>query len=149
VDTKRLREIWDAIGAIEASADSPREHRLWAGDGDEIGRAFGHIGAGLTPEDVAFAFASGRRLLDAADALAALVATWDEHPVARFDRLADLYRRETGQWAPGKDVPDACNDALPYPERRDRWERWLTAYIERTETGPARRALAALAKEGA
>jgi len=54
----------------------------------------------------------------------------DEDPVARYDRLAEAFRRETGLMAPGKDIPAACGGDDDDETRMRRWIDWLKARNE-------------------
>ena len=56
----------------------------------------------------------------------------EENPTARYDRLADEFRRETGSRAPGKDpAPAEGDDGVDPHDRMDRWRKWN---LERAKT---------------
>lgn len=79
-------------------------------------------------------------LLEALASLAELYAMPGESNVDRFERVAELFHRETGCVAPGKDIAAASGDSMSGVERLTRWENW---YANRAE-----KARAALAKVG-
>lgn len=71
-------------------------------------------------------------------------------PNERFEALAERFYRETGIMAPGKDVPAASGDDMPYDERRKRWSEWQTARIDGFRATLARyRAALGTAEDGA
>jgi hypothetical protein len=47
--------------------------------------------------------------------------------LARFEELAEAFRRETGMLAPGKDQPAAMNGSPSLEERAERWRLWCAA----------------------
>ncbi len=49
-----------------------------------------------------------------------------ENDFERFERLADLFHRETGLMAPGKDRAAMSYDTSTYQERREAWDAWLS-----------------------
>jgi hypothetical protein len=81
--------------------------------------------------------AAAPQLLGALKALTELYALPGENNLERFERVAEMFLRETGCMAPGKDVSAASGDAMTHEERRERWEAW---YAERA--AKARAALA-------
>lgn len=82
-------------------------------------------------------------LLAALDGLQQFFAMPDECSIGRFDRLAEQYRRETGNWAPGKSIPDAYNDSTDDDTRRNEYDAWVQSKVD------AARAAIARAKGGA
>ena len=48
----------------------------------------------------------------------------DENPVAKFDRIAMAYNRETGNAPPGKSWPPEIDNATP-EEKRAMFEAWV------------------------
>ena len=43
----------------------------------------------------------------------------------RYEVLAELYHRDTGCVAPGKDSPAAAIDAVSQVENEEKWVQWL------------------------
>jgi hypothetical protein len=71
-----------------------------------------------------------RRVAELEGALRALVELYalpGESNSDRFERVAELYNRETGRYAPGKDVPFAAHDDEAYEDRIAQWEAWYAA----------------------
>jgi hypothetical protein len=67
-----------------------------------------------------------------------------ENDSALYDRQAEIFHKETWEYAPGKDVPSAVGYTKEYGERRNLWVDWMMK--KRAE---ARTALAAFdGKEG-
>lgn len=75
-----------------------------------------------------------RRLREALERLTELYALPGESNVDRFERVAEMFYRETGCYAPGKDVAAAAGDSTSMVERVARWEAW---YVARAEKGRA------------
>lgn len=75
-----------------------------------------------------------RRLREALERLTELYALPGESNVDRFERVAEMFYRETGCYAPGKDVAAAAGDSVSMVERVARWEAW---YVARAEKGRA------------
>jgi hypothetical protein len=79
----------------------------------------------------AFRFAAEREaeLVEALRGLDQFFARPDECSIGKFDRLAETYRRETGEWAPGKDIPDALGDSTSPEMRRERYDAWVQSKV--------------------
>ncbi len=55
-----------------------------------------------------------------------------EHVISRFERIAAMFKRDTGFTAPGKDVsPAAYEGAERGRERDERWNAWCKQPIDR------------------
>jgi hypothetical protein len=65
-----------------------------------------------------------RRMREALAKLCELYALPGESNFDRFERVADLFHRETGCMAPGKDESAASGNSTSYEERVARWEAW-------------------------
>ena len=53
----------------------------------------------------------------------------DENPVAKFDRIAMAYNRETGNAPPGKSWPPEIDNETP-EEKREMFEAWVDGKAE-------------------
>lgn len=69
-------------------------------------------------------------LLAALEGMQQFFAMPDEGSIDRFDRLAGQYRRETGNWAPGKSIPDAYNDSTDPETRRAQYDAWVQGKVD-------------------
>ena len=49
-----------------------------------------------------------------------------EGVLEHFERVADMFRLETGYMRPGKDVPPGMYHAGLNDERNEAWEKWMT-----------------------
>lgn len=56
--------------------------------------------------------------------LVALYAEPGESNLDRFERVAELFHRETGMLAPGKDQAAASGNSPTYEQRVEQWEAW-------------------------
>lgn len=75
------------------------------------------------------AVAEAGRLREAAAAALVLFIEPGEDTLTRFERIAELYRRDTGRLAPGKDIPMASSDDTPMEERRRLFDEWYNGRI--------------------
>jgi len=67
-------------------------------------------------------------LLNAARRIDERCAKDGEGPIRRFERLAEMFRRETGFMAPGKDAPAAGYAGEGHERQRQAaWEAWSKA----------------------
>lgn len=68
------------------------------------------------------------KLIDAAGKIDARMAFDGEGPLDRFERLAEMFRSETGYMAPGKSAPTAAYAGEEYERERDAaWMAWSKA----------------------
>ena len=70
-----------------------------------------------------------KALVEAMDGLQQFFAMPDECSIGRFDRLAEQYRRETGNFAPGKSIPSAYNDSTDCETRRKDYDDWVQSKV--------------------
>ena len=77
-------------------------------------------------------------MLEALQGLQQFFAMPDECSIGRFDRLAEQYRRETGNWAPGKSIPDAYNDSTDCETRRTEYDAWVQSKVDAARAAIAR-----------
>ena len=55
----------------------------------------------------------------------------DPEPLSRFEELAELFCRDTGMLAPGKDEPMEMPSFVSDEEKRERWKSWMRERFER------------------
>lgn len=90
--------------------------------GQECGKAGAESNARL--------IAAAPDLLAALEGMQQFFAMPDEGSTDRFDRLAEQYRRETGNCAPGKSIPDAFNDSTDPETLRAQYDAWVQGKVD-------------------
>ncbi len=73
--------------------------------------------------------ASSAPLLEALESLADLFAQDGENSLDRFERLAAMFRKDTGYLAPGKDQPMGGADQPDGDELRAIYDAWFAAKV--------------------
>jgi hypothetical protein len=90
-----------------------------------------------TQEAHAHLIAAAPRLFKALAELSDLFALPGENSVERFERLAAMFRKDTGYLAPGKDQPMCGPDQPDGNELRAIYDAWYQAKIDRARAALA------------
>jgi hypothetical protein len=107
------------------------DHFLFVSDG--AGKDVCLVGNGPRGPENARLIASAPELLEALEQLADVFAYDGEDSMYRFERLAEMFRKDTGYLAPGKD-PGMASCQPDGEELRRIYDGWFNAKVQRART---------------